>query len=91
MSALDRDDLAFVREVYVNFDRDLLDAIRYMNPDSPFLSPSMKEAAERICGSEIHDAHRQITDSILLALHDSRTNDLQSMILQAANIRKFLG
>ena len=26
LSALDRDDLAFVREVYVNFDRDLLDA-----------------------------------------------------------------
>ncbi|MDO9036657.1 MAG: phosphoenolpyruvate carboxylase [Methanoregula sp.] len=91
LSALDRDDLAFVREVYVNFDQDLLDAIRYMNPDSPFISPSMKEAAERICGSEIHDLHRQVTDSILLALHDNRNKDLQSMILQAANIRKFLG
>lgn len=91
LSALDRDDLAFVRENYVNFDQDLLDAIRYMNPDSPFLSPAMKEAAERICGSEIHDLHRQVTGSILLALHDNRNKDLQSMILQAANIRKFLG
>ena len=91
LSALDRDDLAFVREVYVNFDRDLLDAIRYMNPGSPYLSPAMKEAAECICGSGIHEGHREITDAVLLALRDNRTNDLQSMILQAANIRKFLG
>jgi phosphoenolpyruvate carboxylase len=91
LSALDRDDLAFVRKVYVNFDRDLLDAIRYMNPDSPFLSSSMKEAAERICGDEVHDVHRQVTNSILQSLHDNRNKDLQPMILQAANIRKFLG
>ncbi len=91
LSALDRDDLAFVRRVYVNFDRDLQDAIRYMNPGSPYLSPAMKEAAERICGSVVHDGHREITDAILLALRENRTNDLQSRILQAANIRKFLG
>ena len=91
LSALDRDDLAFVRSMYVNFDQDLLDAVRFMNPDSPFLSPSIKEAAERICGSEIHDLHRQVTNSILLALDDNRNKDLQSIILQAANIRKFLG
>jgi phosphoenolpyruvate carboxylase len=77
--------------MYVNFDQDLLDAVRFMNPDSPFLSPSIKEAAERICGSEIHDLHRQVTNSILLALDDNRNKDLQSIILQAANIRKFLG
>jgi phosphoenolpyruvate carboxylase len=91
LSALDRDDLGFVREMYVNFDQDLMDAVRYMNPDSPFLTPSQKEAAERICGSEVHDVHRKVTDSILSALRDNRTNDLQSLILQAANIRKFLG
>nr|WP_320160507.1 phosphoenolpyruvate carboxylase [uncultured Methanoregula sp.] len=91
LSALGRDDLVFVREVYANFDRDLLDAIRYMNPDSPYLSPSMKDAAVRICGDETHEVHRQITGSILQSLHDNRNKDLQPMILQAANIRKFLG
>lgn len=91
LSALSTEDLEFVRDVYVNFDRDLLDAVRYMNPDSPFLTNSVKEAAYRICGDQTHDMHHEITKDILLALHDNRVNDLQSMILQAANIRKFLG
>jgi phosphoenolpyruvate carboxylase len=91
LSALDNNELAFVRDVYVNFDQDILDAVRYMNPDSPFLTAPMKEAAERIAGNEIHDEHRQITDTILKALRDNRTKDLQSDILHAANIRKFLG
>jgi len=91
LSALDRDDLAFVRSMYVNFDQDILDAVQYMNPGSPYLTPSMKNAAGKIAGNCLHDQHRQVTDSILAALHDNQTKDLQSLILQAANIRKFLG
>jgi phosphoenolpyruvate carboxylase len=91
LAALDPDDLSFVRQVYVNFDRDLLDAVRYMNPDSPYLPPAVREAAERICGSDVHDGHKEITDAILSSLSDNRTSDLQPRILQAAAIRKFLG
>ena len=91
LAALDSDDLSFVRQVYVNFDRDLLDAVRYMNSDSPYLPPAVREAAERICGSDVHDGHKEITDAILSSLSDNRTSDLQPRILQAAAIRKFLG
>jgi len=91
LSALDRDDLAFVRQVYVNFDQDLTDAARYLNPDSPYLTDEIKNAVSRIAGSDIHDAHCQITSGILNDLQKNRTGDIQSHILQAANIRKFLG
>jgi phosphoenolpyruvate carboxylase len=91
LSALDSDDLAFVRDLYVNFDRDILDSVRYMNPDSPFLAGPVKEAAMRIAGSEEHDEHQEATGTILKALHDNRTKDLTSDILQAAHLRKFLG
>ena len=91
LSVLDKDDLSFIRNIYVNFDQDLSDAIRFMNPDSPYLMEPMKEAAEQNAGCVIHNEHKQITDTIIRALHDNRTKDLPSDILKAAYIRKFLG
>jgi len=91
LSALDSDDLSFVRSLYVNFDQDLADAARYMNPGSPFLATNVRTAAERIAGCIPDDEHREVTDGILNALRENRTRDLQSEILRAAYIRKFLG
>lgn len=91
LSALGKEDIDFIREVYVNFDQDILDAVRYMNPESPYLSGDMKDAAGRIAGDAIQEDHRHITTNILKALKENRTTNLQPDILQAANIRKFLG
>ncbi|MDO9324424.1 MAG: phosphoenolpyruvate carboxylase [Methanoregula sp.] len=91
LSALDPADIDFVREVYVNFDQDILDAARYMNPDSPYLDAGVKNAVERVAGTDVHEEHCQITANILKALKENRTKDLQSDILLAANIRRFLG
>lgn len=91
LSALDADDLSFVRSLYVNFDRDLADAARYMNPGSPFLREEVKNAADRITGCTPDGEHREITDAILSSLKENRTKDIQSDILRAAHVRKFLG
>lgn len=91
LSALSDRDLDFVRRIYVNFDRDLCDAARYLNPDSPYLGEGMKDALLSITGDRINDDHRQATENILRALRESRTAEIQSDILHAANIRKFLG
>jgi len=80
-----------VRQVYVNFDRDLLDAVRYMNPRLPLPPASRPRGRRAICGSDVHDGHKEITGAILSSLSDNRTSDLQPLILQAAAIRKFLG
>ncbi|MFA5332831.1 MAG: phosphoenolpyruvate carboxylase [Methanoregula sp.] len=91
LSALDADDLTFVRDVYVNFDQDLADAVRYLNPDSPYLSPSMASAVERISGCAPDDEHKEITDCILETIREGRDKDLPENILRAAQVRRFLG
>jgi len=37
LNALDEKDLEFIGEVYVNFEEDLRDALKYFNPDTLFL------------------------------------------------------
>jgi phosphoenolpyruvate carboxylase len=91
LSALDPKDLAFVRDVYVNFDQDLADAVRYLNPDSPYISPSMASAVERISGCAPDDEHKEITDCILKTIREGRDKDLPENILRAAQVRRFLG
>ncbi|MFA5331230.1 MAG: phosphoenolpyruvate carboxylase [Methanoregula sp.] len=91
LSALDAEDLEFLRTTYVNFDKDMADAIRYMNPDSPFLTETVRNAALEIYDGEIHEEHTEITGRIISAVKENRVHDIPTGILQAANIRKFLG
>ncbi|MCK9579271.1 MAG: phosphoenolpyruvate carboxylase [Methanoregula sp.] len=91
LSALDDADLASLREMYVNFDQDIVDAQQYLNPDSPYLAPHIKKAADRVASCTINEEHQRISGEIIRALDKNRTQDLTSDILQAAAIRKFLG
>lgn len=92
LSALDENDLRFVREVYVNFDDDLRDALRYLNTESKFLPPELKTKLKALAiDFEIDENHREITNQIILALSKNETENLEEYVLGAAHLRKFLG
>ena len=92
LNALDDSDLRFVEEVYLNFNDDLLDSIKYLNPDSPFLPADIKKKIkDDVDDTHLDREHRELTDSIVRALCAKETRGLAEDILRAANIRRFLG
>ncbi|WOF17319.1 phosphoenolpyruvate carboxylase [Methanoplanus sp. FWC-SCC4] len=91
ISALNDHDLDYLRNIYVNFDADLIDSIRYMNPDSPYLPPADLEFAKENCDFEINTVHKKSTDDIIRLSGENRTDEAGSYILKAASERKFLG
>jgi phosphoenolpyruvate carboxylase len=92
LSALSREDLDFIRESYIHLDDDIWDALRYFNPDSPFLP----EAASKFLGPYAGDLsidreHKELTDRICSHLKAGRTGNIDRHVLAAANVRGFLG
>lgn len=90
-NALSSGDLEFIEEVYPGLGRDLHDAARYANPESPFLSPEVKSSFEEYLEPEYDEGHMKTTEEIIRALRINRTANLQELILEAASQRKFLG
>ncbi len=97
LSALNREDLAFLRGSYRKFDRDLRDALRYLNVDNlRFLPPSLRtevETALEVFTPEFDEGHREITSRIAAALRRGAQGEtaLSELVVQAASIRRFLG
>ncbi len=92
LNALDRDDIQFIKQVYVNFEDDLRDSLRYLNPDTGFL-PKELEARVRDFPArfEVDEEHKEITDYIACSLKEDRTEDMGEYALRAAALRRFLG
>jgi len=92
LNALNEDDMQFLREVYVHFDDDLSDALKYFNPDTAFL-PKNLEAVVRDFPVDFQadEEYKKITDYVIMSLSKNKTQDLGEYILRAANLRKFLG
>lgn len=92
LNALDEDDLQFIKEVYVNFEDDLKDALKFYNPDTIFLPKGLEATVrEFLSDSQIDEEHKEITDYIIKLLKENSTEDLGEHLLRAANLRKFLG
>jgi phosphoenolpyruvate carboxylase len=92
LNALGKDDIQSISEVYVSFEDDLRDAIRYLNPNTGFL-PKDLEAKVRdfLVDFQSDKEHKEITDYIASSLRENRTEDIGEYVLRAANLRKFLG
>ena len=92
LNALGEDDIQFIRGVYVNFEDDLRDALKYLNPDTDFL-PKNLEARIRDFPADFQsdEEHKEITNYIASSLRENRAEDLGEYVLRAANLRKFLG
>lgn len=91
LNALNNDDFQFVSKVYVHFEKDLKDALKYFNIESRFIPKELKEFLRDFpIYSEVDEVHKKITEKIQNIKNSEKTN-LEEYILSAANIRKFLG
>lgn len=92
LQALNNEDIRFLRQVYLNFDADMAAALRYTDLDSPFLSHELRQAIERLgIAFEIDTDHLEISRRVVDAIRQQRFHRLEEWILQAANLRQFLG
>jgi phosphoenolpyruvate carboxylase len=92
LNALDDNDLDYVKTVYINFDDDLADALKYFNPEISFIPDGLtKKISELFIDYEQNIEHKEITDRIINSIKKNRTEQLSEDIVMAANIRQFLG
>jgi phosphoenolpyruvate carboxylase len=92
LNSLSNEDLAFLRHTYINFEADLQAALRYADLDNPFLSPELRRAIDRVgVKAEVNQEHLEISRRVVEAVRNNRFHRLDEWILQAANLRQFLG
>jgi len=96
-SALDSSDLAFVRTTYRKLERDMADALRYLNEDNlPYLPPLIRREVKQVrewLPCEPNEEHREATGRIMRALQGGveESSTLTEGIAKAASVRQFLG
>lgn len=92
LNALDEDDIRFIKKVYIHFEDDLKDSLKYFNPDSGFLPRDIEaRIGDFPVDFQPDDRHKEITDHIADSIRKNKTEDLGEYVLRAANLRKFLG
>ncbi len=92
LNALSDKDLEQVEEVYVNFRKDLKDALQYYNPHQDYLpEPLIEKINELNIDHEINEEHESITTFISSSLKKIKNVNIEEQVLMAANIRRFLG
>ena len=91
LSALQESDLDYLHEVYVNFEQDILDSLRYLNPESPYIPQSITEFINDHFDFETNQDHTNITNKIIADITGNNCFEMQNDILAAAGIRKFIG
>lgn len=91
LNALGQDDIRFVKKIYINFEDDLRDCLKYFNPDTGFLTKNLEAKVRDFpTGYEANGQHKEITDYILSSLSENK-GGLEEYVLRAANLRGFLG
>lgn len=96
LNILNSDDIKCLNEAYVNYELDMRKALTLFN-DEVFrvLPEDISSAIRRFLDSwgpfDTDYDHRAMTSRIIKAIKDGDTANLQSMIVEAAYMRKFLG
>jgi phosphoenolpyruvate carboxylase len=92
LNALNKEDLQFIKKVYLNFEDDLRDSLKFFNPDTSLLPKEVEGALKGLpIDFQPDEANKEITSYIVNLLRNNKTEDLREYILRAANLRKFLG
>lgn len=92
LNALGEDDIEFIKGVYVNFEDDLRDALKYFNPERASLLKKLNINIKALpVDFEVDEEHKKITEHIANSLGEDKTEDLGEHVLRAASLRKFLG
>ena len=91
LNALNGDDIQFVKRIYINFEDDLRDSLKYINPDTEFLPRNLEARVRDMVGDfQPDEEHKEITDYILGSLRENKSG-LEECVLRAGSLRKFLG
>jgi len=93
LNALEERDIDFIRENYIHFDEDMKDSLRFLNPESLSLLPVNLRESLKSLGID-HDSderHIAISSHILRSTTSKSFTRIEESVLQAANIRGFLG
>ncbi len=92
LNALDNVDFQFISKVYVHFEKDLKDSLKYYNPENNFIPKELKKfLSDFPIDSETDQMHKKITNIIQNDIKKKESSDLEENILRAASLRKFLG
>lgn len=91
ISILKDKDMDYLHDVYVNFESDMLDSLRYLNPESPYLPEGVMPFIRDHFEYETDSVHNEITKRIASDMEENRCSMMQADILAAAGIRKFIG
>ncbi|MDH4230769.1 MAG: phosphoenolpyruvate carboxylase, partial [Nitrospirota bacterium] len=93
LSVLTRDDLRCMKDMHVNFPFDMKTAMSFFNPEVLEILPSEVRSSLKLDWGtyEINHEHRAITSRIIKAVKDQNRSNMQSMLVEAAHVRKFLG
>jgi len=92
LNALTQRDYDFILTQYINFEEDLKDALKFYNPEQPFIPKFIDSKLKELAiDYEIDDEHKKVTDYIIDSLKHNRIEDLSTKVLMAANRRRYLG
>lgn len=93
LSALTKEDLSCMNDLHVNFNFDIRTSLSYFNEESlSILPPHFKDALRfDWIDYETDKEHKAITSRIIRAIRDNDPSNIQSMLIEAAHIRRFLG
>ena len=92
LNALSQKDYDFILTQYINFEEDLKDALKFYNPDQPFIPKVLESKLKELAiDCEMDEEHKKITDYVIDSIKHNRTEDLSSQVLMAANRRRYLG
>ena len=92
LSALTADDRVLLRDTYPSYEDDLLDALRYADPDCPFMPEAVRSLLRTFTGDvEPDHEHLRLTRRIAQAVADEQTADIGEALVEAAERRRFLG
>ena len=92
LTALDGDDLDFVREVYPSLDDDLRAALRFVNERA--VKELLGEEYLRLTGQytdELDRVHEGLTSAIQAGIAYGSRVDISHYVEEAAQLRRFLG
>jgi phosphoenolpyruvate carboxylase len=96
-NVLSQADIKYLKDMHANFIFDMKTAMAYFNEDVLALLP--EEVVRAIHNLPLQDwddykiniEHKAVTSQIIKAIKENNTANLRDMVIEAANVRRFLG
>lgn len=93
LNALSKDDIRFLKTVYVNFEEDIADALKYVDFESELIPEELKEYLAEFEYQSDDQAmeHVKISRFVRSKIESKSESGIQEAILRMGHLRKFLG